>query len=596
MESDYKYFIYCRKSSEDANRQIASIGDQINALEQISLREKLNIVKPPFIEEKSAKNPGRIIFNEMLKRIEKGEANALFCWDIDRLSRNPLDNGQLQWMLQRGVIKVIKTPGRSFFPEDAGLLMSIEGGRATDFIIRLSKNVKRGLYSKALRGWRPSGGTIGYINTGAVKGEKTISKDPERFEIVRRIFDYFLTGGYSVSKILEIATLEWGLRTPKHRKIGGKPLSLSHLYNVLNDSFYYGYFEWKEPETGIKRLIKGNHEPMITEEEFQRIQTLLGKKGKPQPKTHEFAFTGLMKCGECGSAITAEEKNQVICTICKYKFSSLNRTACPTCHTDISEMKNPTILNYTYYHCTKRVNKNCSQKSIKIEDLETEVVKLLEPITLDNDLREIVFECLKIKDDDNSQSTKLVHLSLQSVINNCLKRLENLKREFVSEKNTDYKIFTDEEYIEQKEAILAEKQAAEKNLALLNGNGQVIQNKLINLYNFCSTALQLFKSKQIQIQRMILAALGSNLRIYDKKLLLDKHFPFIQVEKIVEADRQYFEAFEPEKKLEIYEPNAIYLSRIPLMLPQVEAIRNWFYDNPDFYIPDKNILENLNPH
>jgi site-specific DNA recombinase len=164
MNGTLSYFLYVRKSSEDSQRQVASINDQINALNIVLEREGLELAAEPFKEERSAKDPGRPIFNEVLNRIERGEANALLVWDVDRLSRNPIDSGRLQWMLQKGVVRVIKTPGRSYYPEDAGLLMSIESGRATDYVMRLSKNVKRGLNSKALRGWRPSAGPIGYKN------------------------------------------------------------------------------------------------------------------------------------------------------------------------------------------------------------------------------------------------------------------------------------------------------------------------------------------------------------------------------------------------------------------------------------------------
>ncbi|MFA6459330.1 MAG: recombinase family protein [Candidatus Paceibacterota bacterium] len=187
MKSEHKFFIYCRKSSEDSQRQVASIGDQVASLTKLAGVETLNIVHSPFTEEKSAKDPGRPIFNDVLNRIEKGEANAILCWDIDRLYRNPVDEGRLRWLLQKGVVQTIRTPYRSFYPEDAGLLMGLEGGRATDFVIRLSKNVKRGLNGKALKGWRPSGGPIGYMNVGTEKGNKTIAIDPIRSDLVRRM-------------------------------------------------------------------------------------------------------------------------------------------------------------------------------------------------------------------------------------------------------------------------------------------------------------------------------------------------------------------------------------------------------------------------
>jgi len=60
---------------------------------------------------------------------------------------------------------------------------------------------------------------------------------------------------------------------------------------------------------------------MITQDEYDRVQVLLGRKGNPRPKKHNFAFRGLIRCGECGATVTCEEKNQIICSKCKYKFS-----------------------------------------------------------------------------------------------------------------------------------------------------------------------------------------------------------------------------------------------------------------------------------
>jgi hypothetical protein len=51
---------------------------------------------------------------------------------------------------------------------------------------------------------------------------------------------------------------------------------------------------------------------MITEAEYDRVQILLGRNGNPRPQSHlEFAFTGIIRCGDCGRAVTAEEKHQV---------------------------------------------------------------------------------------------------------------------------------------------------------------------------------------------------------------------------------------------------------------------------------------------
>src|SRR5204863_9131103 len=119
-ERSLKFIMYCRKSSED-DRQAASIGDQTRELLALVKRDKVDVVDELLTEERSAKGPGRVVFNTMLARIERGNANAILCWDIDRLYRNPVDEGRVRWLLQQGVIREIRTPHRAFYPQDAGL-------------------------------------------------------------------------------------------------------------------------------------------------------------------------------------------------------------------------------------------------------------------------------------------------------------------------------------------------------------------------------------------------------------------------------------------------------------------------------------------
>ncbi|KKT62655.1 MAG: hypothetical protein A3A29_00810 [Candidatus Ryanbacteria bacterium RIFCSPLOWO2_01_FULL_47_79] len=568
METNLKYFIYARKSSEDSQRQIASVQDQINALATMAVRESLSVARLPFKEERSAKDPGRPIFNDVLDRIQAGEANALLCWDIDRLSRNPIDNGRLQWMLQKSVIKVIKTPGRAYYPEDAGLLMSIEGGRATDYVMRLSKNVKRGLNSKAMRGWRPSGGPIGYLNVGIEKGSKTIAIDPERFELVRKMWDLFLTGTYAVSKIREIAINDWHLTTLPHRKIGGKALSMSHMYNIFNDTFYYGCYPWTDPESGERKLIKGNHQPMITELEYRRAQVLLGKRGKPQPHTREFAFTGLMRCGECDSSITAEEKNQIICTACKHKFAYENKTTCPKCAADISEMSNPTILNYVYYHCTKKKDRDCSQKTVRLDDLEKQFNAILGDLTIDEDYLKLAIDYLNDKGRESGSEEKAMQVSLQSAYNNCETRLSNLSREFTSPLNSKYDLYTPEEFKKQKMELMTERERLAKEMG---GTSEKFDRDLETterVFVFCTFAQKHFNTPDLQKKRTIFGTIGSNLTLKDRKLSIERLHPYLLIENELKNQRSLLEGLEPEKEGYAERKEAAFAASIPDWLPE----------------------------
>ena len=91
----------------------------------------------------------------------------------------------------------------------------------------------------------------------------------------------------------------------KKNRTGGKPLSRSRWYQILNNTFYYGEYEYPE-NSGL--WYWGKHESMITKEEFEIIQKRLGNKSRPRLHKKDFAYTGIMQCGECGCGITAEEK------------------------------------------------------------------------------------------------------------------------------------------------------------------------------------------------------------------------------------------------------------------------------------------------
>ncbi len=159
-----RYFLYARKSSESEDRQVQSIEDQVNRLKALAAQLKLEVIDV-YEEAKSAKQPdNRVLFSEMLERIEKGEATGILCWQINRLSRNPVDSGTLQWMLQKNKIHSIQTIDREYRPSDNAVVFSVESGVANQFIIDLSKNTMRGMQGRVDKGWMPNMAPLGYQN------------------------------------------------------------------------------------------------------------------------------------------------------------------------------------------------------------------------------------------------------------------------------------------------------------------------------------------------------------------------------------------------------------------------------------------------
>jgi len=159
-----KYFAYCRKSTDEADRQILSIDGQIAELKEFAKRENLEVVDF-FTEAKTAKKPGREKFEQMLKLIEKGEANGILSWHADRLARNSVDGGKIIYLLDTGKLQSLKFPTLWFENTPQGkFMLSIAFGQSKYYIDNLSENVKRGIRQKLRNGVYPSKAPIGYLN------------------------------------------------------------------------------------------------------------------------------------------------------------------------------------------------------------------------------------------------------------------------------------------------------------------------------------------------------------------------------------------------------------------------------------------------
>ena len=191
-------------------------------------------------------------------------------------------------------------------------------------------------------------GSTAPVRVNTQTGHKEIIKDPERFPLMRKMWELMLTGAYSPDKILSIANSEWGFRNRV-----GKPLPRSTLYYILTNPFYTGSFEYPL-QSG--RWFRGRHEPIVTDAEYDRVQALLGSKGNPRAVSRTFAYTGLIRCGHCRAMVTAEEKHQLICGACRYKFAHRGKDRCPRCAISIRQMldgttpRKPVALHYVYYH------------------------------------------------------------------------------------------------------------------------------------------------------------------------------------------------------------------------------------------------------
>ncbi len=193
-----KYFLYARKSIDTEERQVKSIEQQLFELKEFAANEKLEIVG--FLQEaKTAKEPGRPIFNEMLKRIEKGEANSILSWHPDRLARNSVDGGYIIYLLDSGKLLDLKFPIFWFENTPQGkFMLNIAFGQSKYYVDNLAENIKRGIRLKLHKGIWPQWAPLGYLNDHK---NKCIAVDPEKAPLIRKVFDLYSMGNYSFTEL-----------------------------------------------------------------------------------------------------------------------------------------------------------------------------------------------------------------------------------------------------------------------------------------------------------------------------------------------------------------------------------------------------------
>lgn len=290
----------------------------------------------------SAKLSGqRPVFTQLIEDLRSGHFSGLLTWSPDRLSRNAGDLGQLVDLMDQGKIVHIKTFTQAFSnsPSDKFLLM-ILCSQAKLENDQKGINVKRGIRAKCQMGWRPGMPPIGYFNR-AMNGIKDIIPDPERKSFITNMFERVAKDGDSGRTIKRWFDKE-GMTTR-----AGKKVSLSQIYMMLRNPFYYGEFEYP---IGGGNWYKGSHKPLTTKAVFDTVQKKLDrpfKKAKWGSK--QFTFKDLFKCASCGANVVGEDKYR--------------------------KRKQGAPVYHIYYHCSRQKKYECPEPYVTEEKLIKQILR-----------------------------------------------------------------------------------------------------------------------------------------------------------------------------------------------------------------------------
>ena len=255
-------------------------------------------------------------------------------------------------------------------------MLNIAFGQSKYYIDNLSENVKRGLRQKVRRGEYPGVAPTGYLNDKAVH---RMVVDPERFRLVRTLFELYATGDYTLKDLRDEVT-RLGLTSRK-----GKVLTISNMQMILVNPFYYGAFKFNG------ELYEGKHTPTVAKKLFDRCAAVMAEKSRPKKRGEKvYPLRGLFLCGECKCAITAE-----------------------------------TQKGHAYYRCTKKKGV-CSQLYIREELLASQISDYLQKVSLPEDWTVEMLAQLDKDQTQTAQSDALHTQTLKDEISTCEAKLDVL--------------------------------------------------------------------------------------------------------------------------------------------------------------------------
>ncbi|KKT02312.1 MAG: recombinase [Candidatus Peregrinibacteria bacterium GW2011_GWF2_43_17] len=461
---EQKFFLYARKSTDVEDKQILSIEAQVTELRAFAKQENLSIVEV-FIEKQSAKIPGRPIFNEMLKRIENGEAAGILAWHPDRLARNSVDGGKIIYLIDCGRITALKFPQFWFEPTPQGkFMLNIAFGQSKYYVDSLSENTKRGLRQKVRRGEYPSIAPIGYINDVR---NKTIIVDKKKSKIIKAAFELYAEGNARLEDVSDFLAQKGALSR------SGKRIHKDRITFILKNPFYYGHFRYAGD------IHEGKYEPIIAKKLFDQVQEVLNDRGRPRKSTKNEpkTFCGLFSCGECGMMITAEVQK-----------------------------------GHTYYRCTKKGINKCQQPYIREEELDKQLSALIQKVSLPQDWAE---ELLQMAEKDGKESAQFCSAFVQEAQNKIHKigmQIQRLMDAYL-EQDIDR-----EEYRTRKSTLMSEKKTLEEKIINLEQKQNDWLEPFREWINTAQNAPKIARDEALFPKKALAKEIfGSNLRLAEKK-------------------------------------------------------------------------------
>ena len=307
---------YARVSSE-SDEQLNSLGNQISYYENLIRRNSAWTFVAGYIDEglSAATTKKRDNFHRMVEDAKAGLFDLIITKEITRFARNTLDSIQYtRELLAAGVGVFFQNDNINTFDEDSELRLTIMSGIAQDELRKLSSRVKFG-HQQAIKNNVVLGNNRIF---GYTKDHGRLVIDEEQAAMVRRLFELYATGEYSMKQI------ETFFYQEGYRNHNGKKIAHTTMSNMIANPKYKGYYvgnkvkvidlftkkqKFLPPEEWVMfKDETGQIVPAIVSEELWDAANAVLKKRSDDVKSrqgicnHANLLTGKLYCTCCGTA------------------------------------------------------------------------------------------------------------------------------------------------------------------------------------------------------------------------------------------------------------------------------------------------------
>src|SRR3989339_363191 len=531
-----KTILFCRVSSREQEETGYSLPAQEKLLQDYSEKKDFKIARKFSISESASGKYQRKSFDEMLSYVKKNDIKIIICEKVDRLTRNLKDAVSInEWLNENSERQVHFVKENCVLSKDSKsndkFIWNIKVSTAQYYIDNLSEEVKKGQKEKIAQGWLPTKPPVGYKTVGE-KGHKIILIEEEKAVMVKKMFELYASGNYSIKR-LTLTMFEEGLRS-----YHGVKLVKSRVHRLLREPFYTGKMRWNG------QIYDGKHEPIITQELYDKVQNMLTGKTTPKLTRHDYLFNRLCRCATCGGLTTWESQRGGL----------------------------------VYGHCNHY--HECTQETwVREEKVEEQIIDGFDKLVIKNQrVSEWIKKALKESHADETVYHSTTVEELNQRYEQIKKRLDKLYDDKLDEKITlDFYNQKFKQYTGEKDTVL---ETIKKHSQASNG----YFNFGINFYELSQRAKQIYmtaKEKGLaEEQRCLIRLVFTNLKLDEGKLLYDytKAFKILgqavketNCSKVDKIDQFEGKSFEHQEKSDVTGQKGSLLPSRPTWLPREDS-------------------------